>query len=153
MQDNENKFLSSFLYCQVYLQKIGPFLYLLCFFSCSHSSFLKWFVLWPSLNNLPCSFFVSSCLYLSTLPPFFLPHLSLISPPLFLFLTSFFPISLKCMIAEKKQQNAVVGHATKLIANDLKYVQFQPMTNFVFTFNHKIYDWYQSIRLISIISI
>ena len=27
---------------------------------------------------------------------------------------------LKCVITEKKQQNVVVGHASKMIANDLK---------------------------------
>ena len=94
MQDNENEFLSSFLYCQVYLQKIGPFLYLLCFFFpaviahfCNDMFFdpvLTTFrdpFLSPLVYNrlLPSLFFTSSLPYLSSsfsFPRIFLPDKS-----------------------------------------------------------------------------
>ena len=62
----------------------------------------------------------------SVAQPFIVAYALILPPPL---PSSPFPPSvtslcvfyrLKCIITEKKQHNVVVGHATKLVANDLK---------------------------------
>ena len=54
-----------------------------------------------------------------------------------------FPLhSLKCVVLDKKQQNVVVGHATKLIAADLKYVTLiQCIIHFVIICVILLADW------------
>ena len=128
--------ISFFSFCWVHSHFCACFIFICVYFPCSHGMFFWWALPGPTLLNL-LFYFLSHLVR----PYPLLPHLSLTSSFFFHFLFPLFflPISLKCMIGEKKQQNAVVGHATKLIANDLKYVRRQPMTYFEFFYHHKIF--------------